>query len=158
MTFALNPTTEQTGSTFRQVAISQNGTQSTIEKSGSGATKAVKIGIGISVVVVSLMVITLGVFFFSRHRRDNSEVSDTSSETSKDLSDAKGGAIYGGRDWSTDSLDEKPPVPPKAEELHDICSPVEIAGPSPFDSFELPASSAKEPSVKASNVKDMDEV
>lgn len=123
-------------------------------KSGSGDSKAVKIGVGISVGLVALMLIALGIFFFSRRRRNSSEVSDMSSEASKDVSDAKSGVIYGGKDWSTESIEEKPPVPPKAEELHDICSPVELAGPSPF---ELPDSSVKEASAKKSSVKDPDD-
>jgi hypothetical protein len=100
------------------------------------------------------MLIALGIFFFSRRRRVSSEVSDMGSETSKDVSDAKSGVVYSGRNWSTESIEEKPPVPPKAEELHDICSPVELAGPSPF---ELPDSSMKEPNAKASSVKDPDD-
>ncbi|TVY69039.1 putative GPI-anchored cupredoxin [Lachnellula suecica] len=142
MTFALNPTTDQTAAEFRQAAMSQNGTLTTVSKE-SGTSNSVKIGVGVGVSVGALAGIAGALaLFLIRRRRKSREVKEIGSPDVGNKSSAYDSKGYGRdeRKWNDTSVHKHPPVPPKYEELHAISSPVEMEGSPPA---ELMGSSMK---------------
>ena len=142
MTFALNPTTDQTEAAFRQTAISQNGTEPEASHTAPTIAKStsVKIAIGVVVGVVALALMVLAFCLLRRWKlKGYSERPKEPDATSTRNSDR---TVYSGRDWKRLS-EEKPPVPPKGHELHGVSSPVELAAPLPSRLTTLYGSDAK---------------
>jgi len=133
MTFALNPTINQTQEMFEHRALLQNGTSAINATSrSSGIGTGIKIGISCGVIIPLILISIFG-FFFLRHRRQNSTRSKLANGPSE---------LYAGDEKTQFSYfcaadtksEKKPEVPPKDPNIHGTS---ELTGYSPV---ELPAS------------------
>lgn len=77
MTFALNPTSEQSQASFQQAAITQNGTNFSTpvskSSSGSGLSTGAKAGISLGVSIPVILIAILAFFFFVRRRKQKAK-------------------------------------------------------------------------------------
>lgn len=133
MTFALNPTTDQTYAEFRQAAITQSGASSQTSK--SGLSTGAKAGVGIGIGAVALMLISLLLLFLRRCRNLDRAVQEMESRENIVMGQMDNPpSVYTSRDRKV--LDEeKPAVPPKGGELHGLSSPVELPEAPPQELY-----------------------
>lgn len=139
MTFALNPTNEQTEIQFQLNAVSQNGTST---EDSTGTSTGVKVGASIGAVAGAALIIGLVFLLFRRRRRSQGNAID---EAIRDETNGKvgGGSSYTDTEAGKSPLTEvKPHVPPKGEELHGYSSPSELGvnrDPAELASEQSPA-------------------
>ncbi len=139
MTFALNPTNEQTEIQFQLNAVSQNGTST---EDSTGTATGVKVGASIGAVAGAALIVGLVFLLFRRRRRSQGHAID---EAVRDETNGKVGAgsSYTDTEAGKSPLTEvKPHVPPKGEELHGYSSPSELGvnrDPAELASEQSPA-------------------
>lgn len=136
MTFALNPTSDQSEALFQQAAITQNGTSATVTKSTSqsGLSTGAKVGIALGVSIPVIIIAILAFFFFARRKKNVHRDGDLNPTVEWYVNDHK---VSGEDSGATDVKVNKPKVPPKGSEVHGDSRASELPGYSPI---ELPAS------------------
>lgn len=132
MTFALNPTSEQSEALFQQAAINQNGTSAPIHKSTThhGLSTGAKVGIALGVCIPVIILAILAFFFFQRRRgakrnpADNRPVEEYYAVDQKPPSENMN---------EVDVKDNAPQVPPKGSEVHGDSMTSELPGYAPVE-------------------------
>ncbi|KAH7310009.1 hypothetical protein BKA65DRAFT_442142 [Rhexocercosporidium sp. MPI-PUGE-AT-0058] len=126
MTFALNPTNEQTEVLF-QLKAAQNGTST--DKS-NGTSTGVKVGA--SIAAVAGVAILIGVMFFLFRRRRQNNITAGDSANHDTMNKASDGFNYADTEAGNSPMsDFKPIVPPKGQELHGNSSASELGAYRP---------------------------
>lgn len=111
MTFALNPTTEQSQAKFQAAAIDS---AKLAAKKDSGLSAGAKAGIAIAVIVPVLLAIIFAVFFVRRRKRAAAERAADQHTPAEYY--AEENKLHDGED-DTEAKDDRPIVPPKTSEM-----------------------------------------
>ncbi|KAH8595961.1 hypothetical protein B0O99DRAFT_594253 [Bisporella sp. PMI_857] len=141
MTFALNPTNEQSQAVFQAAAISQGSTSDTVSKSSKsdgGLSAGAKAGIAIAVIVPVIIIAFLIVWFIRRRNRNARQEpihSPPAEYYSQDNKPSVIGTADGYRGYMSDAKENVPPVPPKGEEVHGESMRNELPG---YTTYEMP--------------------
>ncbi|KAL2067671.1 hypothetical protein VTL71DRAFT_15767 [Oculimacula yallundae] len=126
MTFALNPTNEQTEVLFELNALAQG------RESNSSATST-GVKVGASVGAVAGVAILLGIaFFFIRRRRQNKNSEAQSAMRNTPMDKAREDSTYTDTEAGMSPISQiKPSLPPKGQELHGNSSVSELVAQRP---------------------------
>ncbi|KAK0101162.1 hypothetical protein ONS95_012858 [Cadophora gregata] len=123
MTFALNPTNEQTESQFQLNAVVQNGT---LTEKSSGTSTGVKVGASLGAVAGVALIVSLTFFVLRRSRRSSAKVASKPNGDDTITKSGAGSSYTDTEAGNSPVTEVKPVVPPKGEELHGYSSPSEL--------------------------------